>query len=229
MKAQQLPANKKPWPADKVERRPLDSLIPQARNARTHSDEQVAAIAASMREWGWTNPVLVDEEGTIIAGHGRTLAARKLGFTEAPVMVAEGWSEAQKRAYLIADNQLAIGGADWHLEMLAGELHGLNGEGFDLGLLGFDEDQLQELMFGGIDREDRPGGSFLDDVVNESDTRETAADPGIEAPAGWVSLSFAMTPEDRDSVLAWLNSSKSRLGVDTAAQVLIALAGKANN
>jgi ParB-like chromosome segregation protein Spo0J len=96
------------WPADRVERRSINALIPYARNARTHSDAQVAQIAASMKEWGWTNPVLIDEEGGIIAGHGRVLAARKLGLTEAPVMVAEGWTEAQKRAYVIADNQLAL-------------------------------------------------------------------------------------------------------------------------
>jgi hypothetical protein len=81
------------WPADKVERWPLDRLVPYAKNARTHDDKQVAQIAASIREWGWTNPVLVDEKGMIIAGHGRVLAARQLGLQEAPVMVARGWSE----------------------------------------------------------------------------------------------------------------------------------------
>lgn len=99
--------HEKQWPADKVERRPIDSLIPYARNSRTHSEEQIAQIAASMKEWGWTNPVLIDEDGGIIAGHGRILAARKLGLEEAPVVVAKGWSEAQKRAYIIADNKLA--------------------------------------------------------------------------------------------------------------------------
>jgi ParB-like nuclease domain len=91
------------WPADKVERRPLTSLVPYARNARTHTPAQVAQIAASMKEWGWTNPVLVDENAQILAGHGRILAADVLGFRDVPVMIAEGWSEAQKRAYLIAD------------------------------------------------------------------------------------------------------------------------------
>ena len=86
------------WPADKVERRDVASLVPYARNARTHSPAQVAAIAASIREWGWTVPVLVDDAGGIIAGHGRILAAQKLGITEVPVMVAAGWTEAQKRA-----------------------------------------------------------------------------------------------------------------------------------
>jgi len=124
------------WPALKVVLRSIETLIPYARNARTHSDAQVAQIAASMKEWGWTNPVLVDEEGGIIAGHGRILAARKLGIAEAPVMVAEGWSEAQKRAYVLADNQLALN-AGWDADILSNELRGLKEWEFDLSLLGF--------------------------------------------------------------------------------------------
>ena len=115
----------KEWPADKVDRRAIADLVPYARNARTHSDAQVAQIAASMQEWGWTNPILVDETGMIIAGHGRVLAARKLGFTDAPVMVASGWSEAQKRAYVIADNRIALS-SGWDEEMLANELSDLH-------------------------------------------------------------------------------------------------------
>lgn len=126
----------KAWPADRVERRPIEALIPYANNARTHSDEQVAQIAASMREWGWTNPILVDEQGTIIAGHGRVMAARKLGMADVPVMVAEGWSEAQKKAYVLADNQLALN-AGWDADLLVTELRGLDEMGFDLDLLGF--------------------------------------------------------------------------------------------
>jgi ParB-like chromosome segregation protein Spo0J len=126
------------WPADKVERRPIESLTPYARNARTHSDAQVAQIAASMKEWGWTTPVLVDETGTIIAGHGRVLAARKLGLTEIPVMVAEGWTDAQKRAYVLADNQLALN-AGWDEDLRRVELQDLQSEGFAVELIGFDD------------------------------------------------------------------------------------------
>jgi ParB-like chromosome segregation protein Spo0J len=89
---------KENWPADKVTRWPIERLIPYARNPRTHTPEQVAQIAASMREWGWTIPVLADDDGGIIAGHGRVLAARQLGFSEVPVIVAAGWTESQKRA-----------------------------------------------------------------------------------------------------------------------------------
>ena len=112
------------WPADKVERRAVAALIPYARNARKHSPEQVDQIAASIREWGWTVPVLVDEQGGIIAGHGRVLAAQKLGLVDVPVMVAAGWSEAQKRAYVLADNKLALN-AGWDDDLLKIELDDL--------------------------------------------------------------------------------------------------------
>ena len=126
-----------------IEFRPIASLIPYANNSRTHSDAQVAQIAASMKEWGWTNPVLVDGEGMIIAGHGRVLAARQLGIDSIPVLVANDWSDAQKRAYVLADNQLALN-AGWNAELLGIELKGLDAEGFDLELLGFPD--LAELM-----------------------------------------------------------------------------------
>jgi ParB-like chromosome segregation protein Spo0J len=124
------------WPADHVERRSVESLIPYARNARTHSDEQVAQIAASIKEWGWTTPVLVDEDGQIIAGHGRVMAARKLGIEEVPVMIARGWSEAQRRAYVLADNKIALN-SGWDMEMLKVELQDVGKMSFDLDLIGF--------------------------------------------------------------------------------------------
>jgi DNA modification methylase len=131
-------------PADKVEKWDIEKLIPYARNARTHSDEQVGQIAASIREWGWTTPVLVDEDGGIIAGHGRTMAAKRLGMREVPVMVARGWSDAKKRAYVLADNKLAIN-AGWDDSMLALELKELGETGFDLDLTGFCLDEINAL------------------------------------------------------------------------------------
>lgn len=125
--------------------RRVDDLIPYARNSRTHSPEQVAQIAASIREFGWTNPVLVDGANGIIAGHGRVLAARKLSLDEVPVIELAHMSETQKRAYIIADNKLAEQ-AGWDSELLALELGDLQAEGFDLDLLGFDESELGDLL-----------------------------------------------------------------------------------
>lgn len=133
------------WPADKVERRKVSDLVPYARNSRTHSDEQVGQIAASIKEWGWTVPVLIDADGGLIAGHGRILAAQKLGIEDVPCMVADGWTDAQKKAYVIADNKLALN-AGWDDEMLKIELGELGDLDFDLALTGFGDDELSALL-----------------------------------------------------------------------------------
>jgi DNA modification methylase len=132
-----------PWPADHVERRPVASLIPYARNARTHSEEQVGQIAASIKEWGFTVPILIDETGGLIAGHGRLLAAQKLGLVDVPTMVARGWTDAQKRAYVLADNKLALN-AGWDEAMLAVELSDLVAAEF-VSLIGFTVQELGAL------------------------------------------------------------------------------------
>jgi len=133
------------WPADKVKRWPVSKLIPSARNARTHSDEQVAQLAASIREFGWTIPVLVDEAGGIIAGHGRILAAHRLGIEDVPIMVAAGWTDAKKRAYMLADNKLTLNG-EWDLERLAIEIAELRASDFDISLIGFSESEIDDLL-----------------------------------------------------------------------------------
>ena len=148
------------WPADKVERWAVNRLIPFAKNARTHSDEQVAQIAASIREFGFSNPILVDEDGGVIAGHGRLSAARQLGLADVPVMVATGWSEMQKRAYVLADNKLALN-AGWDAEMLRLALGELSEAGFDLSLTGFGEDELAGILV------DASGGLTDPDEVPE--------------------------------------------------------------
>lgn len=136
---------KNPWPADRVERRSVKELTPYARNSRTHSEEQIEQLVKSIREFGWTIPVLVDEEGTIIAGHARVLAAAKLKIEDVPVMVATGWSEAQRRAYVIADNKLAAN-AGWDDEALRFEISALQGFEFDLDSVGFDASEIANLF-----------------------------------------------------------------------------------
>ena len=129
-------AARPPWPIETIERRPVAQLIPYARNARKHTAKQIATIAASIREFGWTMPVLIDEADLIIAGHGRVLAAPQLDLLEVPVIVARGWTAAQKRAYRVADNQIALNAA-WDNGLLRVELADLHNEGFDLEMLGF--------------------------------------------------------------------------------------------
>jgi DNA modification methylase len=128
-----------------VERWPIDRLIPYARNARTHSDEQVAQVAASIIEFGWTNPILVGGDGVIIAGHARLAAARKLKMADVPVIVLDDLTPAQRRALVLADNRLAMN-AGWDEEMLRVELASLKEENFDLDIVGFTDEEIEDLL-----------------------------------------------------------------------------------
>jgi len=129
----------------KLEWRSVSTLIPYARNSRTHSDEQIAQIAASIKEFGWTNPILIDGDNGIIAGHGRLSAARKLGHEEVPVIELKDLTETQRKAYIIADNRLALN-AGWDNEMLTIELNDLLADNFALDILGFDPKELSALL-----------------------------------------------------------------------------------
>jgi ParB-like chromosome segregation protein Spo0J len=137
----------RPWPADQVEHWLIERLIPYANNPRLHSEADLAKIAASILKWGWTNPVLVDEKGVLIAGHGRVAAAAKLGLKSIPVIVAHGWSEEEKQAYRLADNELAAR-ASWDPDLLRSELRDLKFGDFDLDLIGFEPDRLEEILAG---------------------------------------------------------------------------------
>jgi len=128
-----------------IEMRNVDDLLPYARNSRTHSPAQVAKIAASIREFGWTVPILVMNDGTVVAGHGRLEAARKLKITEVPTIDVSHLDEAQMRAYVIADNRLALD-AGWDEEMLAAEIESLIEQNYEIDLLGFDEKEIDAIL-----------------------------------------------------------------------------------
>ncbi len=161
-----------------VEHWPVDRLVAYVRNARTHSDEQVAQIAASIREFGWTNPILADGRGNVIAGHGRLAAARRLGLDTVPVLVLDHLTETQRRAYILADNRLALD-AGWDNDLLALELGDLQDAGFDLGLTGFSGDEIADLQ----QPADSDGGDS-NDAVDE--VPEPAADPAVRPGDLWL-------------------------------------------
>jgi ParB-like chromosome segregation protein Spo0J len=143
-----------------IEYKKVNDLIPYANNSRTHSEAQVAQIASSIKEFGWTNPILLDGENGIIAGHGRLQAARLLGETSVPTIQLHGLSEMQKKAYIIADNKLAMN-AGWDNELLGIEITDLREAGFDIDLLGFSEDELKEFETG-------------DDNINEDNEKNAS-------------------------------------------------------
>ena len=127
-----------------VERKSVKDLIPYEKNPKLHSDKQIQQLANSIKEWGWTIPILIDENNTVLAGHGRLFAAQLLELEQVPTMLAEGWSEKQKKAYIIADNKLSI--SDWDEELLRIELNDLENMDYDLDLLGFELDELNDLF-----------------------------------------------------------------------------------
>jgi ParB-like chromosome segregation protein Spo0J len=183
-----------------IERIALDSLLPYARNARTHSEAQIAEIAGSLKEFGWTNPVLIDQEGTIIAGHGRVRAAQRLRETgvspgrgwddaaSAPCIRLIGLSDAQRRAYVIADNKLALN-AGWDMDMLASELLALRDDGFSLELTGFEGGELEAALNG-----------WSTDFVAKDSAEEVSAHVTIR-----VTCPAAQAPEVRSAVLDAVN------------------------
>jgi hypothetical protein len=161
----------------KIEQVNIDALIPYVRNSRTHSEAQIAQIAASIKEFGFTNPVLIDEDGGIIAGHGRTMAARKLGLTEVPCIRLEHLTPAQKKAYVIADNKLALN-AGWDDEMLKVELQELKDLNFDIDVIGFDSSELAELF---ATEEDKPDADNpYTTNVNTPNYEPTGEKPSLE-------------------------------------------------
>ena len=152
------------WLADKIEQWPTAKLVPYARNSRTHSDSQVAQIAASIAEFGFTNPILAGSDGVIVAGHGRLAAAQKLGLAMVPVVVLDHLTPTQRRALVIADNRIAEN-AGWDEAMLQVELAALQDDQFDLALTGFDADALADLLAG-------------EETTTEGDTDEDAVPDG---------------------------------------------------
>ncbi len=175
----------------KCEMRSVASLSPYANNSRTHSPKQIDQLISSIKKWGWTIPVLIDETGMIIAGHARVRAAKKIGIRDVPVIVAAGWSDEQKKAYVIADNRLSEN-AGWDDEILRSELSSLMDAGFDVGLTGFDGDDIDGLF---------DDGSALS--VREVDT-------SVVADRFWISVRGPL----RDQAEALLRLSKAMDGLD---------------
>ncbi len=204
--ARPIPTALQAWPATQTTLMRVADLLPYARNARTHSPEQVEQIVASIREFGFTNPVLVDEANNIIAGHGRVMALKEMGHEQVPVMVARGWSEAQRRAYVLADNKLALN-AGWDEALLALEIKDLQGLGFDLSLTGFSSLEISALF---------PEQRSAEDEAADQDAPEVPPIPTSQRGDTWILGRHRIRCGDstvREDVAALLADAKPHLMV----------------
>jgi ParB-like chromosome segregation protein Spo0J len=192
----------------------VDSLIPYINNSRTHTEEQVAQIAASIKEFGWTNPILLDGDNGIIAGHGRLRAAVKLSIAKVPCINLAHLTETQKKAYVIADNKIALN-SGWDIQVLALELDALRDADMDLGLLGFSEADLSRMA-------DDQDLAKLNDMVGDADDEDDEPHDGdSEKPDSELfPLSVMLEHEQRDAVFKAIRKAKTEHHLDTSGQAI---------
>lgn len=190
----------------KHEIRKVADLIPYANNSRTHSDEQVNQVASSIKEFGFTNPVLIEPDGGLIAGHGRVMAAQKLSLDEVPCIVLEGLTEAQKKAYVIADNQLALN-SGWDVDMLRFEVESLQEMDFDLSNLGFDDDVLEKLLDIDAELPELPDGDrdpFQQKTFTLHDDQAAIIDDAITKAKQTPLIDTGVNENSNGNAIAWI-------------------------
>lgn len=208
-----------PWYADKIDLRDISTLIPYAGNARSHPPGQIEQLANSIDQFGFTIPVLVDRDGTIIAGHGRVLAAKKLGLGAVPVIVApDDWSDAKRRAYILADNKLALN-AEWDVEALSKELAALKALD-DIGhldfsptIIGFSDDDLARLL-------DDASQKKLEEIAKDAEEEPEAPVKGAAAGDEMTSFTTPLTPDEANIIHAAIRQAKRETNALTAGAAL---------
>ena len=190
----------------KYSERDTSSLIPYVNNSRTHSDEQVTQVASSIKEFGFTNPVLIDEQGGVIAGHGRILAAKKLGLEQVPCIELNGLTDAQKKAYVIADNQLALN-SGWDLDTLRLECETLQELDFNLDILGFDSKVLEQLLDIDCELPDLPDGErdpFQQKTFVLHDEQAVGIDDAIKKAKVNPQIDTGVNENSNGNALSWI-------------------------
>jgi ParB-like chromosome segregation protein Spo0J len=197
----------------------ISDLIPYIRNPRQHSEAQILQLVGSLKEFGWTMPVLRGEDNGIIAGHGRVMAAQRLGWPVAPVVTAHGWSESKKRAYVIADNKLALN-ASWDIDLLSTEIEALREEEFNLDLLGFSDEDLARLA------DDLTAEQFGEAAAAPA---AAAAQPEVHAtvahqPGDLVALTIPMAPTQRHTIFEAIEKAKALFAVEQSGEALCRIA-----
>jgi len=195
-------------------------IIPYDRNPKIHPDSQIEQLANSIREWGWTIPILIDEENMVIAGHGRLFAAQKLEMEDVPCLVVSGWSDEQKKAYVIADNKLAET-SEWDSDFYFSELKAINEAGFNLDLIGVSGEDIQIFNFNASESDEEFGFDFNPDVDPTSLDEDS---PRKKTDEGYVEFAVVMQEENKRRLVNRLNEIKSEHSVDGNEDALMILA-----
>ena len=211
------------WAAKNIVKKTTSRLIPYERNPKEHPEDQISQIAASITEWGWTVPIIIDQGDNVLAGHGRLYAAQKLGIEEVPCIVAEGWSDEQKRAYVIADNKIQEN-ANWDFNLLAEEINSLSDAGYDLSSMGISETDIELLSKVGSDEE---FNFDFNESVNESPSYNEERSEPKKTTEGYVEFALVMQEENKIRLMAAIKKVKADNSIESNEDALIIILNKA--
>ncbi len=221
MEINNLPSQEQ-WAAQAVVKRSVQELIPYERNPKIHSEQQIQQIADSIREWGWTVPVVIDESGNVLAGHGRLFAAESIGIEEVPCVVASNWSEEQKKAYIIADNKVQEN-SSWDFSLLSEEINNLSENGFDLEKLGLSEADINLLQNLSPDEEFK---FDYDDVV--PDVSDVSSSEPSKTTDGYVEFAVVLSEADKKQLMSQINKVKADYQIESNADALMMIVNQAS-
>ena len=211
----------KGWAAEHIIKRSVQELIPYERNPKIHSEQQISQIAESIREWGWTVPVVIDEKDNLLAGHGRLYAAQSLGINEVPCVVATDWTEEQKKAYIIADNKVQEN-SSWDFSLLSAEIQNLSDQGFNLDKLGLSEADINFL--GNLSPDEEFKFDYDPPEINESDS--AVNDSPSKTTEGYVEFAVVLEEADKKRLMSEINQVKSDHQIESTADALMVIVNR---
>ena len=211
----------KSWAAEQIIKRSVQELIPYERNPKIHSEQQISQIAESIREWGWTVPVVIDDKGNLLAGHGRLYAAESLGITEVPCVVAADWTEEQKKAYIIADNKVQEN-SSWDFSLLSAEIQNLSDQGFNLDKLGLSETDISFL--GNLSPDEEFKFDYTPPEISESNS--TVSDGPSKTTEGYVEFAVVLEEADKKRLMDEINQVKSDHQIESTADALMVIVNR---
>lgn len=211
------------WAAENIVKKATSGLVPYERNPKEHPEDQISQIAASITEWGWTVPIIIDQGDNVLAGHGRLYAAQKLGIDEVPCIVVKDWSDEQKRAYVIADNKIQEN-SNWNFNLLAEEINSLADAGYDLSSTGISEDDIELLSKIGSDEE---FNFDFNDPVSDAPSYDEGHSEPKKTMEGYVEFAVVMQEENKIRLMTAIKKIKADNSIESNEDALIIILNKA--